>query len=132
MMAYIQVKHPERDTTSKMWRMLRSVRRDGSDRAANLDMSEMVRESTNLAIREALEEWRLPIGFPGTAADVCSVRRSYTGVASAPGAGVPHFLSFASLGGSMLGPRHAVETIEVTPYESMSGRLIHQLGVARC
>lgn len=120
--AYIQVK-AERDTTAKIWKMMRSGRGDGSERSAGAEMSDMIRESASVAVREVMEEWRFSAGISGTVTEVHGGGRSYAGAVAASGAGVSLFPPLSGRVEAGPGSGRAVETIEVVPRDRMDSRL---------
>lgn len=56
MQAYIQIK-AERDTTAKIWRMMRSGPRDDLDESLGSNIAGVVRETVSVAVGGALSEW---------------------------------------------------------------------------
>lgn len=120
MMAYVQVK-AERDTTSKIWRMMRMSGKDDPECVMSSEMSDAIRESTNLAVREVFGEWRSSMVLPEAMVSVRNANRSYADTVSAAGAGVLR----SSLAGRDPGSasRQSAETIEVIPREYIDSKL---------
>ncbi|KMQ82154.1 hypothetical protein RF55_23998, partial [Lasius niger] len=56
LMAYVQVK-AERDTTAKIWRIMRAAPKDDTGSDLSLDIAGIVQESTSASIRGTLNEW---------------------------------------------------------------------------
>ncbi|KMQ90176.1 reverse transcriptase [Lasius niger] len=150
MMAYIKIK-TERDTTAKIWKMMRSTSRGDSGSDLGIEIAGAVQESTGAAIRGMLGEWHaresertkalvtemtasMSGQFEGCVRRAVETLASFREAPSVPQIAGRSYAGAVRASGAVAGPQlpsgrrelrdqSRLETIEVVPGENMSKNL---------